>query len=96
MAVENFLHDSDGINTVTLQMKEYLDSYKSHVTSLEQLVNSISSSSAWKDEEVKTSFVATAQSYIVAYKSFCSGIEGYINCLNKKSDNLSEHESVFS
>ena len=49
-----------------------------------------------KDEEVKTSFIATAMSYVSAYKSFSAGLEGYINSLNKKSTNLSEHESVFS
>ena len=48
------------------------------------------------DEEVKTSFIATAMSYVSAYKSFSAGLEGYINSLNKKSTNLSEHESVFS
>ena len=28
MAVENFLHDSEGVNNTVLQMKEYLESYK--------------------------------------------------------------------
>ena len=56
----------------------------------------MSGSGSWKDEEVKTSFIATAMSYVSAYKSFSSGLEGYINSLNKKSTNLSEHESVFS
>lgn len=96
MAVENFLHDSEGVNTTVLQMKEYLESYKNHVTSLENLINTMSGSGSWKDEEVKTSFIATATSYVSAYKSFSSGLEGYINSLNKKSTNLSEHESVFS
>lgn len=96
MAVENFLHDSEGVNTTVLQMKEYLDSYKTHIASLEQLINTMSGSGSWKDEEVKTSFITTAQSYISAYKSFSSGLEGYINSLNKKSANVSDHESVFS
>lgn len=96
MAVENFLHDSEGVNNAVLQMKEYLENYKNHVTSLENLINTMSGSGSWKDEEVKTSFIATAISYVSAYKSFSAGLEGYINSLNKKSTNLSEHESVFS
>ena len=96
MAVENFLHDSEGVNNTVLQMKEYLESYKTHITSLEQLINNMNGSGAWKDEEVKTSFIATVQSYITAYKSFSVGLEGYINALSKKSSNLTEHESVFS
>ena len=47
-------------------------------------------------EDVKSSFVATATSYITAYKTFSTGLEGYINSLSKKSTNLSDHESVFS
>lgn len=96
MAVESFLHDSEGVNNTVLQMKEYLENYKNHVTSLENLINTMSGSGSWKDEEVKTSFIATATSYVSAYKSFSAGLEGYINSLNKKSTNLSEHESVFS
>ena len=96
MAVENFLHDSEGINSTVLQVKEYLESYKTHITSLENLINTMSGSGSWKDEEVKTSFIATAQSYVSAYKSFSAGLEGYINSLSKKSANISEHESVFS
>jgi uncharacterized protein YukE len=96
MAVENFLHDSDGVSTTVSQMKEYLESYKTQITSLENLINTMSGSGSWKDEEVKTSFIATAMSYVSAYKSFSAGLEGYINSLNQKSTNLSEHESVFS
>lgn len=96
MAVENFLHDSEGVNSTVLQMKEYLESYKSHISSLEKLINTMSSSDSWTDKDVKSSFVATATSYITAYKSFSTGLEGYINSLSKKSTNLSEHESVFS
>ena len=96
MAVENFLHDSEGVNSTVLQMKEYLESYKAHIASLENLINTMSSSGSWKDKDVKTSFIATATSYISAYKSFSAGLEGYINSLSEKSTNISENESVFS
>ena len=35
-------------------------------------------------------------SYITGYKAFATGIEGYVECLKLKSDNLVEHESNFS
>jgi hypothetical protein len=56
----------------------------------------MSSSSAWQDETLKTSFVNTVTSYITGYKAFAAGIDGYVECLKLKSDNLVEHESNFS
>lgn len=96
MAVDSFLHDKDGISAITNEMTNYLNEYKNHITALEQLINNMNSSTAWQDKIVKTTFIITSTSYIKAYKSLSNGIEAYINCLNKKSENLSEHESLYS
>ena len=96
MAVDSFLHDKTGIDAITSEMTNYLDEYKTHINSLEELISSMSGSNAWKDQTIKTSFIATAKSYIRAYKALSNGIEAYINCLNKKSDNFSEHENLYS
>lgn len=93
---ENFLHDESGVSSFVNEIKEYLQDYTGHVTALENLLNTMSSSSAWQDETVKTSFINTVTSYITGYKAFAAGIEGYVECLKLKSDNLVEHESNFS
>ena len=56
---ENFLHDESGVNSFVNEIKEYLQDYTGHVTALENLLNTMSSSSAWQDETVKTSFINT-------------------------------------
>lgn len=96
MAVDSFLHDKSGVSSITSELNNYLNEYKNHIVALEQLINTMSSSTAWEDKTIKTSFIATAKSYIKAYNSLSNGIEAYINCLNKKSENLSEHESLYS
>jgi hypothetical protein len=96
MAVDSFLHDKSGISAITSELTNYLDEYNNHISELEQLISTMNSSTDWEDKTIKTSFIATASSYIKAYKSLALGIEAYINCLNKKSDNLSEHESLYS
>ena len=53
-------------------------------------------SSAWKDEKLKTSFIASAKAYLESYKNFSSGIENYITALKTKSDNINDNESKFS
>ncbi len=93
---DNFLHDESGVSSFITEIKEYVQDYNDHVVALESLLNTISSSSAWKDETVKTSFVNTVTSYITGYKAFAAGIEGYVECLKLKSENLVEHESNFS
>ena len=92
----NFLHDESGVSSFINEVKEYLQDYNDHIAALETLLNTISSSSAWQDETVKTSFVNTVNSYINGYKAFSSGIEGYVECLKLKSDNIVEHETNFS
>ncbi len=93
---EKFLHDESGVSSFITEVTEYLDDYNSHIEALENLLNSMSSSSAWQDEQVKTSFVNTVTSYITGYKTFASGIEGYVECLKLKSENIVEHEGKFS
>lgn len=93
---ENFLHDESGVSSFISEVKEYLQDYNDHIAALEQLLNTMSSSSAWQDETLKTSFVNTVTSYITGYKAFAAGIDGYVECLKMKSDNLVEHESNFS
>lgn len=93
---EQFLHDESGVSSFISEVKEYIQDYNDHVAALENLLNTMSSSSAWQDETVKTSFINTVTSYITGYKAFAAGIEGYVECLKMKSENLVEHESNFS
>lgn len=93
---ESFLHDESGVTSFVNEVREYLQDYNEHVIALETLLNTISSSSAWQDETVKTSFVNTLTSYITGFKAFATGIEGYAECLKLKSENIVEHESNFS
>lgn len=93
---DNYLHDESGVDYFLGEVKNHLDDYNEHICALETLLNTISSSSAWQDESVKTAFINTVTSFVRGYKVFSSGIDGYIECLRLKSTNLSEHESNFS
>jgi hypothetical protein len=94
--MEKFLHDDSGISTIVSDVKEQINDYKENISALEKLVTNIEGSSDWIDEQVKTSFVNTAKSFVDSYKTFSAGLEGYINCLEIKSENITEHEGKFS
>lgn len=91
-----FLFDESGVHSVLNDLRSSLSDYKTNITALENLVSSMESSGAWKDETLKSSFIATAKAYISNYKNFSSGIESYITALQTKANNFSEHESNFS
>lgn len=92
----SFLHDESGVSSTISSLQTSLDSYNNNISTLESYVAEMSASSSWQDEVVKSSFIAAAQGYITAYKTFASCISGYIDCLSKKSKNISENESNFS
>lgn len=96
MANDNFLHDETGISTIISEVKEEISLYKENIKALEILVTSIEGSSAWVDESVKTSYINTAKSYISSYNIFATGLDNYVECLVKKSENFVGHESKFS
>lgn len=88
--------NSDEIETIISSLKDEVVSYDNSITKLENLVNSISSSSSWKDEDVKTSFINTCNSYIESYKFYKEGINNYISCLEKKINNIKNIENDYS
>lgn len=96
MANDNFLHDESGVATLIGDVNSEISSYVDNIEALNNLVSSIESSSAWKDEQVKTAFVNAAKSYISSYKTFATGLDVFMQCLTKKSENITEHESKFS
>lgn len=91
-----FLHNESGVSTSISDLQNTLESYNNNIGTLENYINEMNGSSAWQDENVKTSFISAAQGYITAYKTFAQGIQGYIECLTKKSQNIQEHENRFS
>lgn len=95
MATE-FLHNSDGIDTVIDELKETLETYSTNIGELENLINGIADSDDWKDRQVKTAFLAASASYIDAYKKYVAGLQAYITALSTKSGNILEFEGTFS
>jgi len=96
MASNNFLHDESGITSTISDLNTSLADYKDNVGLLKKFVAEMEDSSSWKDEDLKTSFIATANSYIDVYNNFASGIEGYISALKTKSGNIVDNENKFS
>ncbi len=91
-----YYHDADGIATIVNTLKSDIENYKDKIVEISKLINEINSSSAWKDTQVKTSFINTCQSYMTIYKELSTSMENYVNGLSNKSEGFASIESAFS
>ncbi len=93
---DSYKHIPEGVSSIISSLKEVIDDYKDKVTELTLLINEIATSPSWKDASVKTSFVATANSYISMYQEVVTSMENYVNYLTKKSESADALEEAFA
>ena len=91
-----YKHDPDGVLNVISALKDKTSTYSDKIVELTNLVNTINGSSAWKDVEIKTSFIDTCNSYITIYNNLILALDVYIDYLNKKSESGAALESAYS
>lgn len=88
--------DPDAIYDIVSSLKKMIDEYKNEISKLTNLVNEINGSSAWRDAQVKTSFIATCKSYINIYQQLATRMENHVNYLNGKMNSWQACESAFA
>lgn len=96
MANDNFLHDESGLSSLISNVNDEISAYIESVDALEGFINDMESSSSWIDDDVKTNYIAAVRSFISSYRDYSAGLEAYMQCLDKKNNNLIEHETNFS
>ena len=93
---DRYKHDAEGISSVVSTLQNLISDYKDRILELIKLVETINGSSAWIDQDVKSSFVSTCNSYISLYKDLVNSMENYVNYLIRKSESASAIESAYS
>lgn len=93
---DSYYHDESSVNSTIDKLKTDLSNYKDNISNLETLIQTISSSSSWKDELVKTAYIAKAESYLTIYKNAAIVLEGFINYLSGKNTTAGDLERAFS
>lgn len=96
MANDNFLHDESGLSSLISDVNDEISAYIESVDALEGFINDMESSSSWIDDDVKTNYIAAVRYFISSYRDYSAGLEAYMQCLDKKNNNLIEHETNFS
>lgn len=88
--------DEDAVSSIVNNLKEDIENYRTNIASLKQVINSIETSDAWVDKNVKTSFISTAESYIKKYEEMIRWMETLVNYLSSKSKSSSGLETAYS
>ena len=93
---DSYKHIPEGVSSTISSLKDVIDEYKDTVSELQSLVTEIAGSGAWKDAQVKTSFIDTANSYIAMYQNVAENMEKYVSYLTKKSESANALEDAFA
>lgn len=96
MSEGNFLHKPNGVSSISSKLNSNINDYKNKVSELIRLIEKINNSSSWKDEQVKTAFINTCNSYITEYKTISSSMEEFVKYLNGESNKFSSFESAYT
>lgn len=91
-----YLHDRDAVESIISNLERDIQEYKTSVTALTNLINCIDSSSEWIDKTVKTSFVATASSYLRQYENLIKEMEILVGYLSSKNSSSSSLEDAYA
>lgn len=93
---DDFEMNSNQMYSIAGSLLDVIGDYKTNISKLISLVDEIKNSSSWKDEQVKSSFIMTCNSYISKYKTVVNEMEKYRNYLIKKTDCGVDLEHAFS
>ena len=91
-----YMHDHEGVLNFVSNLREKSSNYNDKIVELTNLIEEINQSPAWRDVDVKTSFVNTCNSYIMIYKNLIQALDVYANYLSKKSNAGADFESKYA
>lgn len=82
--IDVYRYEKEGVASVIVSLKTINNKYKEKIMKLKDFISNIENSSAWKDVQVKTSFINTCKSYIKIYNDLSNKMDIQIEYLQKK------------
>ncbi len=93
---DSYFHNDALVSSVIDDLTRDLDDYNNRITELVTLVNTMSESSSWKDNVVKSAYIKTCNDYIQEYQKFANILSGFINYLTRKNSGANDLERAYS
>ena len=95
MGNNKFKYIQDGVETEIRDLQKAVEEYNNSLLELKQLIEEISTSTLWKDEEIKTAFIDSSLSYIEIYEELKNKINNRISYLKGKSSLLNKIDIAY-
>lgn len=96
MSNGEFKLSSSDVSRISGLLKSNISEYKGQIAELSKLIETINQSASWKDENAKTAFINTCNSYVTIYKNISFAMEKYVSYLNGKSFSFSSLEQAYT
>ena len=93
--VDAYKYDPEGVSSVATTLRSDIEDYSDKIAELTNLVGQIESSSSWKDATVKSTFIATCNSYIALYNKLITAMTKYVNYLEGKAGSAQALENAY-
>ena len=93
---DSYFHNDALVSSVIDDLTRDLEDYNNRITELVTLVNTMSESSSWKDNVVKSAYIQTCNDYIQEYQKFANILSGFINYLTRKNSGANDLERAYS
>ena len=94
--VNQYMHDYDNVESIIISLKNTKKNYEDKITEIKTLVTNINASTSWVDQTIKTAFINCCNQYLTLYTRILSGMDAYIDCLEKKSKAALEFETAYT
>ena len=95
MASDDHEHNIPAIMDTASSLKNVVSNYNQKLAELNNLIKEIESSSAWYDQDLKTAFISTANSYCEVYKQATKNMEDFISYLEGWANNVEEIDNAY-
>jgi hypothetical protein len=93
---DSYYHSNEQVSSIIDDLTNDLNEYNSKIDELVSLVNTMSESSSWKDNLVKSAYIQTCNDYIKEYQKFANILSGFINYLTRKNGGANDLERAYS
>lgn len=92
---KDYKHIPEDVSGIIDKLKTCVEEYKNKINELNSLISSIEGSSSWKDEQVKSEFISTCNSYIAIFRAMSLKMENFASYLNVKNNNGMSLDSAY-
>ena len=96
MNCDKYKHMPSNVATTIGNLKVYLKEYNEKITTLNNKITEIETSTEWIDADVKTAFINTCRSYIWIYRKIEDILKKYISYLEQKTRDGLSLENTFT